>query len=136
MVPIVLHVFLPQYVSSLPFFYLLLIVVPIKAVLRMTDLFLLVYRQQKFAFFRMLTRNAVTLILLLIFLPTIGLWALPITEILIRASLTYTSYRYLLKKKPEFRISPRLFLSLSIEDRRILKNAWTNVKLLLRRSAI
>lgn len=127
-VPVIVHTLLPQYASALPFFYLLLIAVPIKELLRMVDLFLIIFRQQKFAFFRMLTRNAVALVALLVFLPTIGLWGLPITEIIIKISFTYASYRYLLTIKPEFRISFRLFFSFGAEDRTIVRNSWSIVK--------
>jgi len=92
--PIVVSFFFPQYSASLPFFYLLLLLVPIKTFLWLTDIFLIVYRQQKFTFFRMLSRNAAGAVLLLISLPTIGLWGVPLTEVFIRFSVAIAGYRH------------------------------------------
>lgn len=132
-VPVIIHIFLPQYTPSLPFFFVLLLALPLKTFQWMTDLFLRVLRQQKFAFIRSITRSACLFALLLVFLPLLGIWALPLTEILVRTSVTYAGYRHLLKMRPEFRITPRLFFSFGADDQRILKNIWTHVSSMVRR---
>ena len=135
-IPILIHVFLPQYIPALPFFYLLLFAIPVKSFQWMTDLFLIIFRQQKFVFIRMLTRNALLLGLLLVLLPTIGLWALPLAELFVRISVTFVGYRRLLKIRPELQITPRLIFSFGPEDRKILGNLFTHFKLFFRRFAI
>ena len=133
--PIAIHVFLPAYISALPFFYLLIAVVPVKALLQMVDLFLIVYRQQKFAFFRMLSRNIVILGLLLVLLPTMGLWGVAWTEIIMRVSFVYVSYKFLIKLKPEFRLTLKDLLSFTGQDRRIVKAVWANFFAFFRRAS-
>lgn len=135
-VPVVIRLILPQYVSSLQFFYLLVFLVPVKSLQWMTDLFLRVFRQQKFAFLRMITRNVLLFVLLLVFLPLIGLWALPLTEVFVRASITAVGYRRLVRIRPEFRLSRRLFFSFDAQDKRILGGILTNVKSVVRRFAV
>lgn len=134
--PVVVHAFLPQYVPSLQFFYVLLLAVPVKSFQWVVDLFLAVFRKQKFAFVRMVTRNAAALALLLVLLPSLGLWSLPLADILIRVSIACVTYRYLLRMRPEFRITPRFLFSFGAEDRRILGNLLAQVKLFLRHPAI
>ena len=80
----------------------------------------------------MLTRNAFALVSLAVLLTTVGLWGVPITEALVRISFAYASYRYLLRIRPEFRITPKLFFSFGDEDRRLFGAAWVNVKLFYR----
>lgn len=134
-VPVVITALLPQYAAALPFFSLLVTLVPLKSFQWIMDLFLRVLRQQKFAFLRMVSRNATVFVLLLLLLPVIGLWALPLTEIIVRMSIVYVSYRHLLKLRPEFRISLRLFFSFGPEDRNVFKDVIANVKLFVRRRA-
>ncbi|MEK7554756.1 MAG: oligosaccharide flippase family protein [Patescibacteria group bacterium] len=127
-VPVVIHFVLPQYTSSLQFFYLLVFLVPVKSFQWITDLFLRVFRQQKFAFIRGMTRSASLFVLLLVFLPMIGLWALALADFFMRVVIAYTGYRRLLKLRPEFRITPNLLFSFGEEDRRILGRIFENAK--------
>lgn len=135
-VPFAIQIFLPQYIPSLQFFYFLVAAVPLKSFQWMTDLFLRAFRQQKFAFMRGVTRSMFMPVLLLVSLPVIGLWAVPLTEVLVRISVAYMGYRHLLKIRPEFRISPQFFFSFGAQDWKIFKDIAVNMKLFLRRPSV
>lgn len=131
--PFAVSIFFPQYIPALPLFYLLLLAVPMKSLQWISDLFLRMFRQQKFAFVRMIGRNTAFFASLLILLPLIGIWAVPITEVLVRLSVLSVSYNHLLKLRPEFRVTRKMLFSFGLEDQKILGGIITNIKSFIRR---
>jgi hypothetical protein len=85
----------------------------------MVDMYLVALRTQKFLFFRLGLRSAISLILPLVFLPILGLWGVVIHDLLIVLVITQASYRYLVRFKPELRFSARSLLTFNEQDKNL-----------------
>lgn len=122
------YVFFEQYTPSLPLFYLLLIIFPSEVFVQMLDIYLVALRAQRFSFFRMIARNTLSMILLLILLPVVKIWGLAFHDILISIFLLVFSYRYLIKIMPNYRLQLAFFATISERDKVFLSFFSNNFK--------
>lgn len=127
-VPFAVNFIFPKYLPSLPFFFLLLALLPIRIFWQVVDTFLVALRQQKFVFFRMLGRNLLGLLLLLVLLPWIGLWGVVLTEVAVVISIMLVSYRRFIFLEPSFKLNFAFLISYGEEDRILLKSLYKNFK--------
>ncbi len=130
--PLAIYWLFPQYLASIPIFYILVWQLPVQALWRMTDIFLVALREQKFLFFRSLIRNAVHLSLLLASLPLFGLMGVAGAYLIGVCIICLLSYRYLVKRNPTFKIRPREFFSFTDNDRTLITRVKTELLIILR----
>lgn len=104
---ILFNLFFEDYLTALPYFYLLVLLLPALAIGQIIDVFLVTWRRQKFTFLRSITRSVAWIGLLVLLLPVFGLWGGVAAEVLAAGISVIWSYYYLIKLEPAFR--PKFF---------------------------
>jgi O-antigen/teichoic acid export membrane protein len=127
-VPLAVEFFFAKYIPSLVLFFFLVALLPVKIFWQVVDTFLVARRDQKFIFFRMLSRSAAALTLLLVLLPYLGLWGVLLTEVLLVLSIAFISYRRFIGLEPSFRLALRPIFSYGNEDKILIKSLYENFK--------
>lgn len=116
---VLLNLFFDNYLPALPFFYLLILILPAIAFGQIIDVFLFAWRKQKFTFARSIVRSSLWVGLLVLLLPAAGLWGAIAAELLVVFLSVIWSYVYLIKLEPAFRPTAKEFFSFSADDREI-----------------
>lgn len=127
-VPLVIKVFFHQYVSSLPFFNVMLVSIPLFAIGIITGTFIIALRKQKFLFFLGTTSSLLTLFFYIVFLPRYGLWALSAAQVVIPLITIVMTYFYMLKIQPGVRFNFRQLVTFSKEDITFIKLMYKDIK--------
>jgi len=130
--PVAVGLFFEQYVVSLPFFFVLMLLLPIQSFWRIVDIYLVAFQAQKFFFFRTGLRAGLSFLSLLIFLPLFGLWGVVIHDLMIPLVMSLVSYYYLFRIRPIFWFSFKSIFSFGTEDKIMLKNLYNNFIRLLK----
>ncbi len=130
--PVAIMWLFPQYTPSLLIFSIIILELPIQGLWRITDIFLVALREQKFLFYRSITRNLLHLSLILISLPLIGLWGMAITQVLVALIMAFLSYKYLIKIHPSFAIKYIEFFSFNENDKNLIRKAVKDVSAIIR----
>ena len=116
----VVILFFNQHRGALPYFYLLLLLVPLVPLLQFTSAFLVAFRSQKFFFLLTVIRSIVSLLLLFFMLPVIGLWGVALTRIVSDSLTGIWSYLFLVRRHPYVLIRKGDIFSYSADDRFIV----------------
>jgi O-antigen/teichoic acid export membrane protein len=119
-VPIAVHLLFPKYIASLPLFYLLLPLLPIFGFTKIINVLLVAKRRQKYIFFQSLLQYGLSFFFLILLLPTIGLFGLPLAEVLATISADTAKYYYLIKTKFIDKFPFKKIFSFGEQDRLIL----------------
>ncbi len=98
-VPMAIYIFFHKYLSSIPLFWLLLPIIVIFAFTKMINIMLVAQRRQKFIFYQSILQNGLNLLFLIFVLPLVGLWGLPLAEVLSSLIITVAKYVYLKRTK-------------------------------------
>ncbi|MFY9462912.1 MAG: oligosaccharide flippase family protein [Candidatus Sungiibacteriota bacterium] len=96
--PLAVWFLFPKFVSSLPLFYTMLIIVPIFAFVKPMTFFLVAFRRQKFLFGQTIVQNALWCVLFVVLVPMVGILGLGVAEVLTTAINSALRYRYLKKE--------------------------------------
>ena len=120
-VPFIIRTFFPHYTLALPYFYVLLITLPLSAFTVIPLLYVNALRKQKFLFFQDTFKTMVRIPSLLIFVPLFGLWGMVIDKILLTIIALVIFLVYIARKKDDVPIAWNRFLVFGDEDRQFLK---------------
>lgn len=121
--PPVIYFIFPKYVPALPYFFALLIWMPISALSAVVSLFLVVLRQQKYLFYQKVFKViSVVPMLGLVFL--FGIWGLVTYQIVFSFILFSTAFMLFRNVPPGFKLGWRRFLHFNDDDRQFLETFW------------
>ena len=118
--PISIHFIFPHLSDSIVLFYFLLPVVVLFAFIKLTNIFLVAKRRQKFIFYQAVFSNVLGITFLLLFLPIFGILGLSFAATLTLGISICVKYYYLTKTKFIQRIPLRLFFSFGKQDGQIV----------------
>lgn len=127
-VPPIIHFFFSKYEASLPLFYLMIINLPIFAAGIIVGNYLIALRKQKFIFVQHTVRNLVSLSIIILTLPYIGLWGLAIEFVLVPVLMLLSNYFYTREQDKGFHFDFDLIFGFGDEDRMIIRKIWSIVK--------
>ena len=116
--------FFPKYVISLPYFYFLLITIPISAFSAIASIFLVAFRQQKVLFFQKIASILISIPLYLLFLPALGLWGLAIHSLLLSLILNTIVYWQLHYRVKDVRVDWNALVRFDKNDLEFVKKMW------------
>lgn len=119
-VPPVVHIYFSKYNASLPFFYLMLINLPIFASGIMIGNYIIALRKQKYLFFLHILRNLLSILFITVTIPLIGLWGLALESVIIPFVMVVTTYLYTKNKNHDFHFDLSVIFSFNSNDREIL----------------
>lgn len=130
--PAAIHLFFPKYISSLPYYLVLLLYLPINALSSTTSVFLVVLRRQRDLFFQKVfkTITAIPMFFLVMFF---GLWGMTASHLIFAFILSYTAYLFLRRVSPGFRLEWRNFLRFHSEDKEFAKKFWSEILFFLKK---
>jgi len=97
--PLVIYFVFPKYVLSLPYFFILLLGLPISAVSSVTSTFLVVMRKQKYLFYQKVLKG-LTFIPMFFLIMYFGLAGLAFYQIVFAFVLSWSAYRFLKSVPP------------------------------------
>ncbi len=123
--PLAVRLFFPKYTVALPYFYALAGTAPIAAIGSLPVFFLRAMRRQKFLFFNRVLKTALSVPLMLIFLPILGLWGLVIerwVQLLVKATVLVL---YLKRSAPEIALRARDLVHFGREDVEFARSAFS-----------
>jgi len=115
--PVFIGIFFEKYKISLPYFYFLLLLLPLSALGSVASAFLVAFRKQKFLFFQKILKLVVGLPLYFILLPAFGLWGMVIHAIILSIILFSVMQIYIQKAKLDIRFDWAEFASFGKEDK-------------------
>jgi len=121
-IPIIITLFFNQYTEALPYFYLMLLSIPISAVGVFISIFFVSFRKQKFLFIQEIFKNAVMIISFIFLLPLLGLWGMALERIITSSAMVISSYYYMHKVKPGVRLFWRDIIRFDREDLEFFAN--------------
>ncbi|OHA41396.1 MAG: hypothetical protein A3G59_02530 [Candidatus Taylorbacteria bacterium RIFCSPLOWO2_12_FULL_47_20] len=117
----------PKYVVSLPFFYFLLLSIPISVFNNVTAGFLIVFRRQKFLFLQKVIKLVIGIPLYFLLLPLFGLWGMPVQGITVSVVLAVSTYLYVKKYGVGVKIYWEEIFSFKEEDKVFLRNVISHI---------
>ena len=117
---VLFSLFFENYLPALPFFYLLVLILPAQALGQMIDIFLVAWRKHKFTFVRSVARSVVWLAILALLLPLTGLWGAVAAELTVVVVSVIWSYVYLIKLDPAFSPKPWEIFRFGANDKLII----------------
>lgn len=120
-VPLVVHLLFAKYSASIPLFFLMIINLPIFAAGILIGNYLIAHRKQKYIFFLHLFRNILTLSIIILTLPLIGLWGLAIEFVLVPLILVIMTYLYTKNQEQGFHFDFKIIFGFNNEDKDILR---------------
>lgn len=131
--PLVIRTFFSNYTASLPYFYVLLITLPMTALTIIPALYVNALRKQKFVFFQDIFKTIIRIPSLFIFLPLFGLWGMVIDKILVMTIMLVTFLLYISRMKDDIPIVWNRFFVFDDEDARFLREVKAEVRSVWRR---
>lgn len=115
-VPFAVEIFFPKYLPAMRIFYPMLATIPLYAVYKFQKTFLVVLREQKMLTMRLVTEGLITLAVLVLLLPVIGLYAAALMYLISYGGRVALYTVFLGRKYPELRLKPRHIVSFDAED--------------------
>jgi len=131
-IPILVSTFFSQYIPSIPYFYLMLIGVPIASMGIITGIFIVALRKQKFLFLHAALRGMITVIFYGAFLPFYGLWALALERIVTPLIMLVITFLYIISVKPGVTLHFRDIFVVGKEDTEFFKMMWKDIRVMIR----
>ncbi|HEY4517390.1 MAG TPA: oligosaccharide flippase family protein [Candidatus Paceibacterota bacterium] len=126
-VPPLVGLIIPHYLPSLPYFALLLIILPLMGVSSIAGAFLFALQKQRFMFFVSIVRIPLSWALPVALLYFFGLWGMPFERILISLFVTVMYFGYLIRYHvPEGEF--RHFFTFDATDRELFGRVLTQLK--------
>ena len=129
--PAAIYLFFPKYLLSLPYFFVLLLYLPINALGSTTSIFLVVLRRQRDLFFQKVFK-AITAIPMFFLVMFLGLWGVVVSQLIFSFILFYTAYLFLQNVSRDFRLEWRNFCRFDTEDRIFIKKFWVEFLLFIK----
>lgn len=127
-VPPVVNFFFTKYTESLPLFYIMSINLPIFAAGILIGNYLIAHRQQKYIFFLHLFRNILTLSIITLTLPIIGLWGLSIEFVTVPLIMVIITYLYTKNQEKGFHFDFKIIFGFKEEDKDILRKGMSIIR--------
>ena len=125
-VPPLVKLIVPSYVPSLPYFTLLLTILPLMGISSIATYFLFALQKQRFMFFVNLARIPLSWVFPAVLLYFFGLWGMPFERILISLLVSGVYFSYLLRYHVP-KAALRLLFIFDATDRELLKRAWKHL---------
>ncbi|MDZ4296053.1 MAG: hypothetical protein U1A16_01640 [Patescibacteria group bacterium] len=119
--PLAVHFFFPDYTLAVGLFYLFSLEVPLHALLRMVDTFLIALRKQKFIFMRTVAKTVGLAGLMVVLMPLFGLEGVAVAEVALVGFTALSSYFYFVRRAPRYRLRLHPFMRFGQDDRMILR---------------
>ena len=129
---VLFNLFFENYLAALPYFYFLALILPMLVAGQIIDVFLIIWRKQKFTFMRSVTRGILWIGLLVILLPVAGLWGGIAAELFAVLLSVVWSYVYLIKLEPSFRPKAKELFSFGASDKEIRDIIFRNFLRIIR----
>jgi len=126
-VPVAVGAIFEKYLPSLPYFFLLLLHLPISALGSVTSTFMVVMRRQKHLFFQKILRSVFALPMLL-FLWAGGLWGMAAYQLVFAALLFLSLYAFLKAVPPGFRIVWQDLVYFGPADKEFITRVFSEIK--------
>ena len=123
-VPPLINLFFSKYAVSLPYFYFLLITLPISAFSVIASIFLVAFRQQKFLFFQKIASTLISVPFYLLLLPVFGLWGLAINSLILSLILNAIVYWQLHYRVNDVRVNWNALARFDKNDLEFVKKMW------------
>jgi len=117
----IIRMFFVDYEASLPYFYALLVTLPMSALTVIPILYVNALRKQKFVFFADTLKTILRIPSLLVFLPLFGLWGMVIDKLLMMGIMLVIYLNYISRMKNEIPIIWNRFFSFGHEDMQFLR---------------
>lgn len=127
-VPPVVHIFFSKYNLSLQYFYVMLINLPIFAAGIIIGNYIIAFREQKYLLVLHLTRAVLTLGIIALTLPFIGLWGLAIEFVLVPLMMVIMNYMYTKNQDKGFHFDFKVIFGFNQEDKEVLRKASSIIK--------
>jgi O-antigen/teichoic acid export membrane protein len=127
-VPPIVYEFFPKYNLSLPLYYFMVINLPIFAAGIIIGNYLIAFRKQKFIFVQHTLRNIVSLGIIFVTLPYIGLWGLALEFVLVPFLMLFSNYYYTKNEDKGFHFDFNVIFGFGKEDRGILSKVLLIIK--------
>lgn len=125
-VPLIVYLFIPKYIVSLPFFWALLVVVPFSSIRGLTNKFLVALRRQKFLFFVAIVKVGGGIVLPVTLLYFFGLWGMVFERLILLFVLGALTFGYLWTREIGHD-SRKLLFVFDATDRKIIKQVWQKI---------
>ncbi|TSC63118.1 MAG: hypothetical protein Greene041614_24 [Parcubacteria group bacterium Greene0416_14] len=119
--PPVIRTFFVPYEGALPYFYALLITLPMNALVIIPALYVHALRKQKFWFFHDMFKTILRIPSLLILLPLLGLWGMVFDKLFMMTIMLLIFLVYLSRMKHDIPIAWNRFFVFDHEDAQFLK---------------
>lgn len=129
--PVAIYLFFPKYIPSLPYFFVLLLYLPINALGSTTSIFLVALRRQRDLFFQKVFK-AITAIPMFFLVMFFGLWGVAASQIIFAFVLSWTAYIFLQRVSRSFRLEWHTFYRFGTEDRIFIKKFWSESLLFIK----
>lgn len=126
--PFVIKTFFRDYALSLPYFYALLVTIPMSAFTVIPMLYINAFRKQKFVFFSDVFKTIIRIPSLLIFLPLFGLWGMIFDKLIVVTIMLVTVLVYISRMKDDIPIAWNRFFVFDHEDARFLGIFWDHIR--------
>ncbi|MBI2055290.1 MAG: oligosaccharide flippase family protein [Candidatus Sungbacteria bacterium] len=133
-VPPLVQLLFPKYLPAMPLFILFLLSVPIHGISRLESSLLTTFREQKLLASLFLTDMAISVAILVTFLPWLGVLAVGIETNSAILWHTWFLYRRMSRKYPFLRLNFRSFFRIDAEDRLIFRRGIIEVISFFRRT--
>lgn len=131
-VPPIVHTFFSKYDQSIPLFYLMLINLPIFAGGIIIGNYLIAFRKQKYIFFLHLLRNFLSITIILITLPLIGLKGLALEFVVVPLIMVTMTYLYTKNQNQGFHFDLGVIFGFNQEDKIFLKKGFSILRRIYR----
>ncbi len=131
-IPPLVKTLLNQYTQSLPYFYLMLVGIPISSLGVITGIFIVALRKQKFLFLQVVLKGILISIFYVGFLPLYGLWALALERIVTPLVMFVVTYLYIVAIKPGVTLHFRDIFVVGKEDIEFFKMMWKDIMAMIR----
>jgi len=125
--PVSVNFLFPQYQPSIILFYFLLPTVVLFAFIKMTNILLVVKRRQKFIFYQSVFQQGLGIILIVVFLPTVGILGLALAELFGLLIPSIIKYYYLVRTRFIEHIPLKRFFVFDSEDKKIFLSAFRHL---------
>ncbi|TSC67867.1 MAG: hypothetical protein CEO19_14 [Parcubacteria group bacterium Gr01-1014_73] len=129
--PAAIYLFFPKYIPSLPYFFVLLLYLPINALSSTTSIFLVALRRQKDLFFQKVFK-AITAIPMFFLVMFFGLWGMTASHLIFAFTLFCTAYLFLRRVPPGYSLKWRNFFRFGLEDKVFARKFWSEILLFLK----
>ncbi len=131
LIPVALIIIAPQHLASLPLIYALMAGALFYPLSTLTETLLIGFREQKYFFYRMITRTVVWFVSALVLLPSLGLAGMVLLDVIIGISIALAGYAQLIRKRPNLTITYEHLTTFTSRDRQILSQLYATFRQML-----